>query len=91
MCSFVVQNRVYIFWPQVKTALRPPPSAQAENQFSAPFPGKRAENCGHRFFTEKGRKIYQIPPSRKGAKNVGQKKNYSEKKWLKKWLLIFFD
>ena len=30
-------------WPRVKTALRLPPSAQAENQFSALFPGNRAE------------------------------------------------
>ena len=31
------------YGPRVKTALRLPPSAQAENQFSALFPGKRAE------------------------------------------------
>ena len=59
-------------WASGKNRL--PPSAQAENQFSAPFPGKRAENCRHSFFTEKGRKIYQIPPSGKGAKKVGRKK-----------------
>ena len=43
---------------------RPPPSALAENQLSALFPGKRAENYRHSFVTEKGRKIYQIPPSK---------------------------
>ena len=80
-------------WKSPKTPAsgknRPPPSVQAENQFSAPFPGKRAENCRHSFFTEKGRKIYQIPPSRKGAKKswsekkVGWKKSWSEKNWFK--------
>ena len=30
-------------WPSVKSALRPTPSAQAENEKSALFPGKRAE------------------------------------------------
>ena len=34
---------IHTNWPRVKTALRPPPSAQAENEFSALFPGKRAE------------------------------------------------
>ena len=42
---------------------RPPPSALAENQFFAFFPGNKAENCSHTFVTEKGRKIYHIPPS----------------------------
>ena len=48
--------------PRVKTALRLPPSAQAENQFSALFPGKRAENSDPSLATEKGRKLPKIRP-----------------------------
>ena len=50
------------FGPRVKTALRLPPSAQAEIQLSALFPGKRAE-------------IYFPPPFRPcSGKNVGNYK-----------------
>ena len=48
--------------PLVKSALRPPPTAQAENEKSALFPGKRAEISGRSFVTEKGRKIPKIRP-----------------------------
>ena len=44
--AFFLRNmaKVAFFGPWVKTALRPPPSALAENQFSALFPGNSAEN-----------------------------------------------
>ena len=38
-------------WPSVKSALRPTPSAQAENEKSALFPGKRAEIYSTMFCT----------------------------------------
>ena len=47
----------------------PPPRRKIN--FPPLFLGKRAENYGDLFFTDKGRKIYQIPPYRKGAKKVG--------------------
>ena len=52
--------------PRVKTALRLPPSAQAENQFSALFPGKRAE-------------IYFPPPFRPFSGETGG--NYKIRPW----------
>ena len=63
------------FWdlcgPRVKTALRPPPCAQAENQLSALFPGKRAENSDPSPATEKGRKLPKIRPQER-CKNESQ-------------------
>ena len=45
--------------PAVIDAPLPLPSASGKNR---PPPSALAENCCHPFVTEKGRKIYHIPP-----------------------------
>ena len=53
------------FRPSVRSALRPLPSAQAENEKHALFPGKRAEISGCSFVTE----LEQIAIERSASKS----------------------
>ena len=51
-----------IFWPRLKSALRPPPSARAESANSRPFYVKRADISPPPPATKKRRKLVQIRP-----------------------------
>ena len=50
------------FWPRLKSAPRPLPSAQAESANSRPFYVKRADFSPPPLATKKGRKLVQIRP-----------------------------
>ena len=62
------------FWTPGKN--RPPPRAQAENQLSALFPGKRAENSDLSLATEKGQKLPKIRPQERCKKITPAQKIY---------------
>ena len=53
---------MYIYWPSLKSALRPPPSALAESANFRPFYVKRADFSPPPPATKKRRKLVQIRP-----------------------------